>query len=574
MIEYEALSYTWGDESCPQQITLNNRTFEVTRNLEAALRHLRHQYLPRRLWIDAICINQANDIEKGYQIQQMQHVFRHARPVIVWLGEATADSDLALTFARQFHDRFLSHTRQGFENEELQDYPNFQEIEAKLKCFMKSEYISSWVALHSLFSRPWWSRAWIIQEVLMAKQLQLLCGKKSIAWQIISVAIFTTVPISFKTVQIINFSTNPHSTLPPLHRHQRKRLWYLVTNRLQRLTSDTRVYSLSDIEEGYLKACQLALCKFPHDKIYSILGLCSPLASTVMHPDYAQPVQKVYSQVVKLFAEGIGSLDILVYSQHSDSVFDLPSWTPDWRQRPRMFPYTNEVSKSKSEWHFVAMRRFPSVFSEDLLLMAVSGIRYGLIIRTKLEVEFIPGIRVEERSEYRDETGVSSSVPLERKWYFGDNVEEQIHRLIEEFPSDSEGWQPFRRSSTLLSIFVLQEPSLLHEAKVLRPAFWKRPFSEQKSFDEAYSELHSRTYCRTLSRIDKGDLCLAPFWVQEGDIVCQIIGCTVPVILRRRGDGYTFVGDCYVWAKMDGEMIELLEHAMESEAGLERFVLA
>ena len=46
----------------------------------------------------------------------MHHIFRHARLVIVWLGEATADSDLAMTFARQIHDGFFSHTRQGFEN--------------------------------------------------------------------------------------------------------------------------------------------------------------------------------------------------------------------------------------------------------------------------------------------------------------------------------------------------------------------------------------------------------------------------------------------------------------------------
>jgi hypothetical protein len=144
----------------------------VTRNLEAALRHLRHQNVPRRLWIDAICINQGDDIEKGYQIQQMQHVFRHARPVIVWLGEATADSDLALTFVRQIHDRFLSHTRRRFENEKMEDYPKLPEIKAKLRSFIKPKYILSWVALHSLFNRLWWSRAWIIQELLMAKQLQ------------------------------------------------------------------------------------------------------------------------------------------------------------------------------------------------------------------------------------------------------------------------------------------------------------------------------------------------------------------------------------------------------------------
>jgi hypothetical protein len=136
----------------------------VTRNLEAPLRHLRYENVSRRLWIDAICINQRDDIEKGYQIQQMQHVYRHARPVIISLGIASENSDLALTFARQIHEAFLYKKRQRFENEEVERYevecyeveryPKLPEIKAKMKCFMKPKYISSWVALHSLFSRP------------------------------------------------------------------------------------------------------------------------------------------------------------------------------------------------------------------------------------------------------------------------------------------------------------------------------------------------------------------------------------------------------------------------------------
>jgi hypothetical protein len=53
------------------------------------------------------------------------------------------------------------------------------------------------------------------------------------------------------------------------------------------LKSDAEAFSPSYVEEGYLRASQLALCRFPHDKIYSILGLCSPLASTIIHPNYS-----------------------------------------------------------------------------------------------------------------------------------------------------------------------------------------------------------------------------------------------------------------------------------------------
>src|SRR6266536_1978904 len=55
---YEALSYTWGDTSDSVLIALNGNEFHVTRNLAAALVHLRARRRPRYLWVDAICINQ------------------------------------------------------------------------------------------------------------------------------------------------------------------------------------------------------------------------------------------------------------------------------------------------------------------------------------------------------------------------------------------------------------------------------------------------------------------------------------------------------------------------------------
>ena len=55
---YEALSYTWGDESHWRYITVNDQRFSVTSNSWAALRYLRHTSETRCLWVDAIRINQ------------------------------------------------------------------------------------------------------------------------------------------------------------------------------------------------------------------------------------------------------------------------------------------------------------------------------------------------------------------------------------------------------------------------------------------------------------------------------------------------------------------------------------
>ena len=103
---YEALSYVWGSEEDKQPIYIhssdgngdncsagNFRCLRVTTNLHAALSHIRDRLMDRVLWIDAICINQENNEEKGRQVQSMAKVYASANRVIVWLGEAAGDTD-------------------------------------------------------------------------------------------------------------------------------------------------------------------------------------------------------------------------------------------------------------------------------------------------------------------------------------------------------------------------------------------------------------------------------------------------------------------------------------------------
>ena len=103
---YEALSYVWGSEDDRQTIYIHpldkngsssTGSLHVTKNLHAALLHLRDRCFDRILWIDAICINQADDTEKGHQVQSMARIYASANRVIVWLGEATNADDGAIS---------------------------------------------------------------------------------------------------------------------------------------------------------------------------------------------------------------------------------------------------------------------------------------------------------------------------------------------------------------------------------------------------------------------------------------------------------------------------------------------
>ncbi|KAM0274918.1 hypothetical protein ACHAQH_007727 [Verticillium albo-atrum] len=95
--EYEALSYVWGDETDLTSVTVDNDfSIKVTANLDVALRHLRRQDKPRTLWIDAICINQQDDKERGQQVSQMGDIYQRTNRVVAWLGPECDNSAAAV----------------------------------------------------------------------------------------------------------------------------------------------------------------------------------------------------------------------------------------------------------------------------------------------------------------------------------------------------------------------------------------------------------------------------------------------------------------------------------------------
>ncbi|KAF8862535.1 HET-domain-containing protein, partial [Acephala macrosclerotiorum] len=93
---FNALSYCWGDPKVTRPIVLDGQEWCVTINLEAALRHLRKDDQEFVIWVDAVCINQADFVERESQVQMMADIYRGASSVIVWLGEEGDDSDLAM----------------------------------------------------------------------------------------------------------------------------------------------------------------------------------------------------------------------------------------------------------------------------------------------------------------------------------------------------------------------------------------------------------------------------------------------------------------------------------------------
>jgi hypothetical protein len=97
-VVFHCLSYTWGTGEATSELTLNGQLFPTRKNLENALRSLRSEVSKTTVWIDAICIGQENVRERSRQVARMNQIFEKADCVLVWLGEADEDSDLALDF--------------------------------------------------------------------------------------------------------------------------------------------------------------------------------------------------------------------------------------------------------------------------------------------------------------------------------------------------------------------------------------------------------------------------------------------------------------------------------------------
>lgn len=87
--KYYALSYTWDGQHPDQEILCGGSKFLVTKNCFAALRGMRSSDAEVRVWIDSMCINQNDLVERSHQVALMGEIYSKAAKVLVWLGEWT-----------------------------------------------------------------------------------------------------------------------------------------------------------------------------------------------------------------------------------------------------------------------------------------------------------------------------------------------------------------------------------------------------------------------------------------------------------------------------------------------------
>jgi hypothetical protein len=183
---YIALSYTWGSplppdvvipdsstELEPHSIRCSGRDIPITKNLFNALSAFIDMRLDGFFWIDAICINQSDSEERAAQVRLMGKIYSLAEKVLVWLGPESNDS---LDFI-WLHNEFLPELRKHLGDEFL-EHPLAKNL--TVSYLLERELEDPTVRARSyatFYERAWFYRAWIIQEVVLAKAVVFLCSR-------------------------------------------------------------------------------------------------------------------------------------------------------------------------------------------------------------------------------------------------------------------------------------------------------------------------------------------------------------------------------------------------------------
>lgn len=142
---YEALSYVWGSEEKHHSVSTDKGDLLVTTNLYMALKRLRDHSLDRIIWVDAICIDQANAEERNRQVQSMAEIYAKASRVVVWLEEATTSGERVQGEATTDSDRALEELRVAADRQTTKTLTRATDQQAILMLLQRSWFQRIWV---------------------------------------------------------------------------------------------------------------------------------------------------------------------------------------------------------------------------------------------------------------------------------------------------------------------------------------------------------------------------------------------------------------------------------------------
>lgn len=591
---YECISYVWGDSTKNHSILIDDCQMPVSTNVYRILRARASIWSSRLLWIDAICINQDDNEEKTRQVRQMRTIYKSAYRVTVFLG-SPPDARLAEFLLMKLFFRMSGY--QSFKQSESigDSYLRHQDIEG-------GQAPKEWVALKSLFSNPWFERAWVVQEVAMANNLCLLYGGRYLDWEVLMyiMAAFgkpeaTMLRTLISKVDDDHLGAIPNSLLNG---------GMMGAFRQQFRAGETIKLHI------VLRACLGFHATEPKDRIFALQGITEEASHSSLPIDYDLEVPKVLMNTARYFLQTPQSLEILQLAGigWERDRHNMPSWVVDWTMtRPFYVLQYSNVDNSPTAFKASTQIRPHVHHDRDKFSLEMKGVLFD-------EIDEV-GETIRSFDFFSHHDDPADLRDINRMWVSWFRRAEDIaqrrvpdpyhtgQRRLEAFWRTMMGDKDTSRPASPEHYFHYIDFKALCLKKVLEGTSTEREIlteserrflrdreKDPRPLDRALiggwafsNAVGSACNDRRFAVTRKGYMAMAPLLTEPGDIVCLIFGADVPFILRKiplqqsreRYDErqcYALVGESFVHGIMDGEGLEYLAR-VESWNAVEDFMV-
>jgi hypothetical protein len=576
---YTALSYTWGHDKDRLEIKVNGKVFNATTNLKEALQHFRSTLNPIPvLWVDAICINQSHDPEKGEQVQLMQSIFSGAKETLVWLGPEANESNKAVDLINDLSHVYRNSCPAGDTSPETVDKTQWGSLKS-LGCEDKLD------ALNYLLARDYWYRVWVVQEIALSKSLTLFCGRRKFSWEsLLFTAYLLNLHVETRGIYSLSRTKDPfRGVLPGIQRimsiqsvrydfqPQKKESERKPVDSLLCLLLNHRFTEATEKRDKYIALAGIAKVDHARDNLY------------------ARKLEDVYELACKSLAEEqrhkpLDFLDCVGVEAGLKVPRDppMPSWVPDWR-------ITHGLPSPLLYWQFATKTHEKLVFINamgeavpfDKPKPTFSFLEKGMLWAQGRKIDTVECVQEPLNKHPQDQKRVNA-VATRLKYPTHDPLTDVLWRTLLQDRTPADGLKAPSYWGDILYNYLLHPP---HSTPSSLQQWWtqskhfklcgstleelalsseRERKSQQRSLeaDEASELAHIKTSFtiavgyRKLATTKKGYLCLVPNHARAGDVVVILVDCCAPVVLRQRGNEagyYEFIGTCYVHGIMDGE---------------------
>ncbi|KAL6711143.1 hypothetical protein ACN47E_005674 [Coniothyrium glycines] len=342
---YDALSYVWGSPELVEKIWVGSKSTQVTRSLFTILRHLRSADKTQCLWVDALCIDQANDDEKSKQVAMMGQIFKHAKTVLCWFGELSMQRLWALKYLERLAEAAESYIDLSVEHIPFiwSCVPDRKREGVDFRPLLEDAKAAH---VEAVYQHEWFTRTWIVQEITLAKHPRILCGDYEMGWDKFELA----TRILGVATDTYRFEINLRGAFQLLSLRGRYHIHNRPEDALPKIIEPSQPWSAGRIA-WEMRDRQ---CKDDIDRVYAFASLAAATKATweshyqrgyMQSPfmvDYSRSVEWAYSSFWKslggplsLFHAGLSYRET-----HSENISDqvlkkdyLPSWAPELRRR-------------------------------------------------------------------------------------------------------------------------------------------------------------------------------------------------------------------------------------------------